>query len=669
MSSNQQQKSKAKKSGWCNFSFAAFDMFGSSVSLNINGDDTYKTAFGCFWSVVMFASIVLALIIYVTQYQDKSNVTVTTELLIQDTYPKIDFKSMGFFFSLYATKGRALKPIDDLRYFLDFEAQQIIYTSSVDANGNRGAPSQSAPTVIPFGPCKTGGMGSPTVSGQNLQGRQSIATSDRAYCSLISSATEMYVEGDEDSDTWAYIRIKILPCSDTDTGCLFYYIKQAADMSLSGTARCTVVGAQLLVDNKITQAGEFPAGCDCNHPTYSAKCNEIERRIRDNLSSVLSETYFTLAYIEGAFIPENYEQPFKFTFKSNIKTHGSISSTKLIDVYFREVEVATDKGLFTESTSSESSVGFDSVMTDFIDRGEGKSKSEKRPDGTSSSVAQSYMEFTLYSSNNKIKFTRMYAKLVDVFANVGGVSEVVGFVIMFIYAWYNGIRMEQNLLNYGVLNKSDGHADDGFDNEKWENDRHFTFFDLVKFGFIEKGFFCCKKNKKHQLYEKSKESFENRTDITKIMKAVADVDTIKDALFTDYQIRLMPYLALSKKDDDSDIEHMSLKDALSKLKLDNETQDKIKKAMDDYLVKTLPKELTEAEHENRGIFVGKGTGIKNDHYVTNKMELLDVQQEEAKISSPSGSLKDSWGDVRKKGRKRSKNKVSQASKKLAQQLE
>ena len=91
----------------------------------------------------------------------------------------------------------------------------------------------------------------------------------------------------------------------------------------------------------------------------------------------------------------------------------------------------------------------------------------------------------LFSSNNQLVYSRKYEKIVDVFANVGGISEILGFGIMFFYAWYNSIRMEQSILNYGILGKSDK------GDEEWEKKRFFGFFDLVAFGFIGKGLGCC----------------------------------------------------------------------------------------------------------------------------------------------------------------------------------
>jgi hypothetical protein len=119
-------------------------------------------------------------------------------------------------------------------------------------------------------------------------------------------------------------------------------------------------------------------------------------------------------------------------------------------MFWREVEVQTDKGLILENIEHKSTLSIDNIFVDTIDRGNGKARVER-----GQSVDQSFIEFILYSSNNKLIYVRKYQKIVDVFANIGGISEVIGFIVVFLYAWYNGIRMEQKLLNYGVLNQKD----------------------------------------------------------------------------------------------------------------------------------------------------------------------------------------------------------------------
>jgi len=589
-------KNTKKKGG---SKFAAFDLFGSPVAFNISGDETYKTVIGCFWTAIMVISLLGALTWYIIVYLDKTNVEVTTELLIQDEYPKIDFLDQGFFFSLYATKNKKITNIEDLKNLLQFEAFQTVLEST-ETSGERGTPTEKDPINIPFGPCSAGGKKG-EVKGKTLQGKSSLALSDRAWCSLADEEKghEMYVQGNEDSDTFAFVRLKIMPCNSSSTDCLFYYAQLHVDPSVTDAARCELYGNEVPLEATERPQTDFPAGCSCDaaipgNVAQSTRCGLMEREIRDYIKDEIGKTYFTFNYVEGAVIPENYTDPFAYTMKSTIKTYGSIENTKLVNIFFREVVVNSDIGFLLEEIDTKNSVSFDLVMTDFVDRGEGKAKLEKRPDGTFESTAQSYMEFTLYSSNNQVAFSRKYTKIIDVFASVGGVAEVIGFVVVFFYAWYNGIRMEQKLLNYGVLGKSKDNEKDeqkgtGQTNEEWEKSRFFSFGELMKFGFMEKGLgCCCKKNKKFDFYQTTRDAYEKRTDVINIMKTVADVDTIKDALFSDYQIRLMPYIVNQKADDDSDLKTMTVNQAINKLNEKNVGNDEVRQAMDGYLKTYLP---------------------------------------------------------------------------------
>ena len=56
---------------------AAFDLFGSPVQFNINGDESFKTTLGVFWSILMVASMSFAIAFYVSIYYYKSDVDVT----------------------------------------------------------------------------------------------------------------------------------------------------------------------------------------------------------------------------------------------------------------------------------------------------------------------------------------------------------------------------------------------------------------------------------------------------------------------------------------------------------------------------------------------------------------------------------------------------------------
>lgn len=181
----------------------------------------------------------------------------------------------------------------------------------------------------------------------------------------------------------------------------------------------------------------------------------------------------------------------------------------------------------------------------------------------------------------------------DVFASIGGISEVIGFVVIFCYAWYNGIKMEQKLLNFGVLNKQKERSleqiksKEGNDEADWEKERFFTFGELVKFGLMEKGLACCFKDdklkKRKIFYDKVNDAKDTRTDVINIMKSVADIDTIKEALLAPYQQRLIHYLATAKEDDQTNEKEMTLKEAVKELNKENKKNTLIQHQFDGYL--------------------------------------------------------------------------------------
>lgn len=615
-------------------------MFGSPVAFNINGDEQYKTIIGCFWSIIMIVSLSSAFGWYFTTFWSRSNVEVTTEIAIQEEYPRVNFNEIGFFFSVTATKDHELIRIEDLSNVLKFEANQRIFDSQL-VNGERSKSIERTPTEVPFKPCKSGGKKG-SVGGKNLEGKSSLALSDRAWCSFLKpfSNQTMFVEGNEDSDTYAFIQLKILPCDDTSPSCLYYYLKKPSDEEGGTKEECRRFKNEVAL--QATQQSEYYYGpdddCDCSlsgegtTTNWKKRCETSKALIRSAINNQIGKVQFTFNYVEAAVKPENYEEPFSYTIKSTIKLYGSIMSTKIANIYFRETIVNTDVGMLAEMFDVQSSVTFDAVLTDFLDRGEDKKNPRLGVNGQSSEVPSSFMEFNLFSSNNQMIFTRKYTKILDVFANVGGVAEVIGFVIIFFYAWYNGIKMEQKLLNYGVLNKSDKKKGEnrkfGNHSENWEKSRYFGFFDLLKYGLIEKGLgFCFRQDKKYELYQATKDTFDKRTDIINIMKAVSDVDTLKDALLSQYQIRLMPYLSNQKADNDDDVISMSINEAINRLHKEGKHKNLINQKLDEYLKIHLPGEILAGKVESLDL------GALPDPTI--EMELINVRAREGKTSTPS----------------------------------
>lgn len=680
-----------KKGNKCNI--AAFDMFGSPVAFNIRGDETYKTVIGCLWTFIMLFAVVAAFFWYFTIFVNKTDGEVTSTVETQDVYPKLDFHQTGFFLSLYATQDKKVLSINQLSD--SFKIQATMHIETRDENDDASvAPTESTPLIVPFEPCVDAGKDSAQPNGADLKGKKGKAISNDALCSVSSAQKPLFVEGTDEDTTYAYFRIKIMPCDNTDPTCSYFYsdegvfvwMKQAilagTNLPDNGKYACSQMFSAIGKPVHKQNLALDPTSCDCG--TYNpnnlkgkadpwtggpnaVECNNLMLRIPNKIAEDTARTSFTLSYTEGSVTPDNYEEPFSFFLKTGAKIFGSVENTKLVNMYWKEVEVNTDKGLIIENIDTQTTLSLDSIIIDTLDRGTGKKKTEKTPNGISEPVAQSFIEFTLYSSNNKLIFERKYSKLVDVFANIGGISEVFGFVVLFCYAWYNGIRMEQKLLNYGVLNKKKSRDQEqkdnnlGNDDEVWEKKRHFRFGELVKFGLIEKGIGCCfkseKMKKRQEFYEQVKESFEQRTDVINIMKGVSDVDTLKEALLAPYQLRLMHYLATKKDDDESNEEEMSVNKASKELNNKSKKLTPIQEQMDNYLRMNLPANVLSGnfeepeEHEKSKMLKSRVVpiGMKTDE----SSHTLKVTPKEMNLMSPGLSPREL--SIKKKNKSRRKS--------------
>lgn len=135
----------------------------------------------------------------------------------------------------------------------------------------------------------------------------------------------------------------------------------------------------------------------------------------------------------------------------------------------------------------------------------------------------------------------------------------------------------------------------------WEKDTFFTFGELVKFGLMEKGLSCCfrdqKIKKRKEFYDRVVDSKDTRTDIISIMKSVADIDSMKEALLSPYQQRLIHYLATAKEDNEANEEEMTVKQALADLNKPDKKNTMVQEDFDKYLRANLPAGILSGEFE------------------------------------------------------------------------
>jgi hypothetical protein len=554
--------------------FTPIDMFGSPVEFNINGDTSYKTVVGCFWTLVMAGLMIAATVYYFIQYLDKSNVTLTSQSVQLTSYPTMDFKAKGLFLVLLFQKGpqNFLKPGNVNRYF-SVEAVQITQESSQDASTSERTPKPPTVTKVKLDPCKPSGV-TAKVNGKDIKGKTSMAVSDFGYCVILNDTdTQFTLAGDQDSDVFKYVQIRIFPCEGT-----------FGPMENSTNTQCALPNAY--------------------SPSITFTQNE-EKRIRDSLR----DYSVTVMLIDTAIDAVNYEDPIIYMMNGNYRYYLASLQQKQVGFYFKTVNVQTDTGILSENWVEHQSFSIGEVIYDAMDRGVTDRLLVKNPPPLGETTRPlPYGTFTFYSSNTKLEYTRTYMKILDVLALVGGVSQVFTYAVIVLYAWYNSMKMEQEIINKTVLhiNKDDDELED------WEKERRLSIWDIFKFHYFSA---CQKKNPKYKLYKNCESQVDDKTDITKIIQAVTDIEVLKKAILTPAQSKLIRYTALAqpeekKEDEDQEEEkekELSPNEAIKILMAEPTGRNEIVDRINKYILENMPKEsgLVKSFSNLNNLFAGK----------------------------------------------------------------
>ena len=181
---------------------AAFDMFGSAVQFNINGDQSFKTILGVFWSILMVGAITFASLFYISIYYYKSDVAVTQINEVQSFFPLLNFTEKNFVFSIYANKDKKVLPPNKLNDLVSFEAIQYVYNTTTNSTTNETQIDVTA-TKINLELCGVNNDAGRVIDGTTFSGKNAAAISSNAYCTVPDrkneTKQEMYVKGTDTS--------------------------------------------------------------------------------------------------------------------------------------------------------------------------------------------------------------------------------------------------------------------------------------------------------------------------------------------------------------------------------------------------------------------------------------------------------------------------------------
>ena len=155
------------------------------------------------------------------------------------------------------------------------------------------------------------------------------------------------------------------------------------------------------------------------------------------------------------------------------------------------------------------------------------------------------MRFRL--NNLYVTYVRSYYHLLEFMGDIGGIIEVLTWVVMFVYLWYNSLRMQQELINKGVLYEPDDIDCDDY------NRNYLTCWKIFKIWFCDFFFCrccCMKKSYIRRKYERTNNRLVEGMDLANIAHKNFEFEAFSSMIMNDYQRKILPYAVMVKLDNE-----------------------------------------------------------------------------------------------------------------------
>lgn len=126
---------------------------------------------------------------------------------------------------------------------------------------------------------------------------------------------------------------------------------------------------------------------------------------------------------------KNYTNPIQ-SFISTQYKNVRINSSKSLNIFIREEELITDKGLIFEDFSTEKSYSYDYSDSDDADPN-----------------VDSLLDINLMVSNHKLINRRQYIKVQNILANLGGLYKALSMAFYFLVFFFSSVKMNVKIIN------------------------------------------------------------------------------------------------------------------------------------------------------------------------------------------------------------------------------
>ena len=167
----------------------------------------------------------------------------------------------------------------------------------------------------------------------------------------------------------------------------------------------------------------------CDNVSTANSCKSIEE-----IQNFFSGKYFNIYYADLNFAPTNYLTPLSAT------THYDyylidLNLRKILSIFLKTIQVVTDDAYIFDNNNVLEGILFDSKQLDIF------------YDQNISDASVPLFECDFYASQNTQKVSRVYQKLAEALASIGGIANVVMIIGFVLTSVENGLNLKKKVMN------------------------------------------------------------------------------------------------------------------------------------------------------------------------------------------------------------------------------
>ena len=166
----------------------------------------------------------------------------------------------------------------------------------------------------------------------------------------------------------------------------------------------------------------------CDNITMNGTCQSM-----DEIKDFFYRKYFNIYFSDLTVDPSNYETPMKFIL-NNQYYMIDLTVRKILNIYFKNVQINTDDGFVFSNNEFESDIVFDQKD---LDQFSVHTLNDSQP----------LFQCEIYSSQSQFNIQRVYQKMTDCLSNIGGMASILIVFGYFITETERSLQIQKRAMN------------------------------------------------------------------------------------------------------------------------------------------------------------------------------------------------------------------------------